>query len=365
MKKFTAVMLLSLIFCLFGQAGNAHDHNIIEVEATGIGSNMKAATTVAQRNAIDQAIGTYILSETEVNNYVTVKDKILSKSEAFVKSYQLIDKARLEDGSWEVTIKAQVTKDMVMSDLEALGILLSQLDNPSIVVFYAPRGVQYNQRYTEQAINMINQYFTTNRYDVYDLDQLSAMLEDDISLKQSMGDDVDMAEVLAKKLKADYYVTVALMLENLGNGKKKAKATAKLFNASTAKLLGTQNGYSEEIYGNNTAQDRNIDQAVKKLMPLLMKQVKEYWKEQLDKGRMFVLNFQKLPKGFATKKKLMNALSSSVKEYKKISNTQYNVWYQGNLEDMQMAIYDALVGVYGKEIDMVNRGDRVDIFPVE
>ncbi|MCK5760458.1 MAG: Dr family adhesin structural subunit, partial [Candidatus Delongbacteria bacterium] len=281
----------------------SHDHNITEVEVQGIGTDRDSAIRDAQRNAISTAIGTYLVSEQEMQDYMTVKDQILSKSEGFVKAYEVIDQSREVDGSWTVTIKAAVTKDIVMNDLEALGILLAQLDNPSIVVFYAPRGVKYHPRFTEQGINQINQYFTTNRYDVYDLDQLNAMIEDDISMKEiGLNEEVSMAEILAKKLKSDIYVTVALMLEDLGNGKKKAKATAKIFNASTAKLLGVQNGYSDEIYGNSTAQDANIDQAAKKLMPLIMKQVKGYWKLQLDKGKQYVIMFSKLPKGRKVKK---------------------------------------------------------------
>ena len=343
----------------------SHDHNITEVEVQGIGTDRDSAIRDAQRNAISTAIGTYLVSEQEMQNYMTVKDQILSKSEGFVKAYEVIDQSREVDGSWTVTIKAAVTKDIVMNDLEALGILLAQLDNPSIVVFYAPRGVKYHPRFTEQGINQINQYFTTNRYDVYDLDQLNAMIEDDISMKEiGLNEEVSMAEILAKKLKSDIYVTVALMLEDLGNGKKKAKATAKIFNASTAKLLGVQNGYSDEIWGNTTAQDANIDQAVKKLMPLIMKQVKGYWKLQLDKGKQYVIMFSDLPEGRKIKKAVTTVLKSGAKEIKKISNTEYKVWITKSIDDYLDSIGDGIQEqIYqGKDFDYENRGDRINIY---
>jgi hypothetical protein len=305
----------------------SHDHNITEVEADGMGADRDAALLDAQRNAISNAIGTYLISEQEVQNYMTVKDQILAKSEGFVKSYSVINQFRESDGSWVVKIKAAVTKDIVLNDLEALGILLAQVGNPSMVVFYQPKGVPYDKRYTEQAINNINQYFTVNRYNVYDLDQLNAMIEDDMSMKQvALNEEVDMAEILAKKLKADIYVTVAILLEDLGNGKKKAKSTAKIFNASTAKLLGVQNGYSDEIWGNNTAYDANIDQSIKKLMPMIMNQVKGYWKEQIDKGKQYILMFSGLPEGREFKQKLPDILSKKAREVKKISYEEYHVW---------------------------------------
>jgi len=302
-----------------------------------------------------------------MQNYMTVKDQILAKSEGFVKAYSVLDQSRETDGSWTVTIMAAVTKDIVLNDLEALGILLSQLGNPSLVVFYAPRGVQYDQRYTEQAINNINQYFTVNRYDVYDLDQLNAMIEDDMSMKQvALGEDVDMAEILAKKLKADIYVTVAIILEDLGNGKKKAKATAKIFNASTAKLLGVQNGYSDEIWGNNTAYDANIDQATKRLMPLIMNQVKGYWSEQLDKGKQFILMFSDLPQGREYKQLLLDIVSSNANEVKKVTFEEYQIWIRNSIDDYINSIGDQLEEkIYGKEFDYENRGDRINIFPLK
>ncbi|GEM_PF-847262 len=345
----------------------SNDHNITEVEAQGIGADRDAAIRDAQRNAISTAIGTYLVSEQEMQNYMTVKDQVLAKSEGFVKSYSILNQAREADGSWAVTIMAAVTKDIVLNDLEALGILLSQLGNPSMVVFYAPMGVQYDQRYTEQAINNINQYFTVNRYDVYDLDQLNAMIEDDMSMKQiAPGEDVDMAEILAKKLKADIYVTVAIILEDLGNGKKKAKATAKIFNASTAKLLGVQNGYSDEIWGNNTAYDANIDQAIKKLMPLIMNQVKGYWKEQLDKGKEYILMFSDLPQGREYKQILLDVVSSGAKEVRKVTYEEYQIWITNSIDDYINSIGDQLEEkVYGKEFDYDNRGERINIFPVK
>jgi len=366
LKKILPLLLMALSL-VFGQTTAAlGDMNLIEVTVEGLGSTQQGALDQAKREAISTAIGTFITSETEVQNYMTVKDKVLAKSEGFVKSYEMLNKNKSADGMWTVKIKAVVSKEMLLTDLEALGVLMSQLDNPKIVVFYAPKGVAYDERYTEQGINGINKYLTTNRYDVYDLDQLNAMIEDDISMKQvALGEEVDMAEMLAKKLKADLYITVALLLEDVGNGKKKAKATAKIFNASTAKLLGTENGYSDEIFGNNTAFDANIDQATKKLMPLMMNQVKNFWKLQIDKGRQFELLFSGLPKGMPAKMALAKTLKSVCKEVKKVSDTQYTVWYQGSLDELQEAIYEPIQEVYKKEIDMKNRGDRLDIFPAK
>ena len=346
---------------------HSHDHNVTEVEAEGTGSDRENAIRDAQRNAIATAVGTYLTSEQEMQNYMTVRDQILAKSEGFVKSYQVIDQVRESDGSWTVKIFAAVSKDILMDDLEALGILLSQLGNPSIVVFYAPRGVPYDQRFTEQAINQINQYFTTHRYSVYDLDQLNAMIEADLMMKEaSIGEDIDMAQILAKQLKADIYVTVSLILEEVAHGVKKAKATARIFNASTAQLLGVQNGYSDEIYGNVTAHDANIDQAVKKLMPPMMNQVKGFWREQLDKGRRFVLLFSNLPPGRQTRAVMTEVLQAGAREVKRISNEQFEVWLTVPIDDYFIRIGDDIQNrIYqGTDFDYSNRGDRIDIFPL-
>ena len=368
-RKVLILFFLIMTTYAFSQTSQfMHDHNVTEVEVEGTGSNRNAAISDAQRNAIATAVGTYLTSEQEMQNYMTVRDQILSKSEGFIKSFSVIEQIRESDGSWTVKISAAVAKDMVLSDLEALGILLSQLGNPSILVFYAPRGVPYDQRFTEQAINQINQYFTTHRYSVYDLDQLNAMIEADLMMKEaSIGEDVDMAQILAKQLKTDIYVTVSLILEEVGHGVKKAKATARIFNASTAQLLGVQNGYSDEIRGNVTAFDASIDQAVKKLMPPMMNQVKGFWREQLDKGRRFVFLFSKLPPGRQTRAAMIQVLQSEAKEVKRISNEQFEVWLTIPIDDYFIRIGDDIQDrIYqGVDFDYSNRGDRVDIFPLE
>ncbi|MEO0224689.1 MAG: hypothetical protein ABIL76_06330, partial [candidate division WOR-3 bacterium] len=45
------------------------------------------AISDALRNAIEQALGTYIESQTIIDNYQLIEDNILSKSKGYVKSY--------------------------------------------------------------------------------------------------------------------------------------------------------------------------------------------------------------------------------------------------------------------------------------
>jgi hypothetical protein len=104
------------------------------VTATGIGPTKKEAELAAQRNAIEKDIGSFVDSETVTKNFMLIKDKILSKSRGYIKSFETISSQKQSDGNWEVKIKAEVAKGDLKNDLDALGILREKMGNPRIIV---------------------------------------------------------------------------------------------------------------------------------------------------------------------------------------------------------------------------------------
>ncbi|MBN2857790.1 MAG: hypothetical protein JXN63_05250 [Candidatus Delongbacteria bacterium] len=81
---------------------------IYEVTAEGRGTDMDSALKAAQKNAVEKAVGVYIKSESKVKNYISENDEVMSKSEGFINSYEVIDSKQEEDGMWIVTITASV-----------------------------------------------------------------------------------------------------------------------------------------------------------------------------------------------------------------------------------------------------------------
>ena len=62
----------------------------------------------AFRKAVEQAIGAMVSSETVVENYQLISDKILTRARGFVKTYNVISEGEIEEGLYQVEIEAQV-----------------------------------------------------------------------------------------------------------------------------------------------------------------------------------------------------------------------------------------------------------------
>lgn len=87
----------------------------------------------ALRKAVEQGVGAYINSETQVNNFQLISDEIYSRTRGYVSSYRIINEE--QDGDlYRVVIRAVVNTDGIENDLAAIGILLGEQGRPRIMV---------------------------------------------------------------------------------------------------------------------------------------------------------------------------------------------------------------------------------------
>ena len=351
-----------------GQGSEAHDAEYYQVEAEGEGNNHDAALKAAMRAAIEKAVGVYVQSETEVQNWQLKKDQIISHTEAFITDYEILDKFRTGT-IWTIRIMATVSNKKLLDELQELQILQKQLNNPKILVYYDKSGEKYEERYTQQAINSINEYLVTYRYEVVDLGHIEELLREDNALSRYI-EGKDLVFELARRMKADVYITVAVVLENTrysgGRQYSKAKATIKAFDASTAKLLATRTDYGPEqsFSRESTGYDAGIDMAVKEAIPYVIEQIQGFWKLEISKGTQFKLFVTGI--AFPDQMKFTQALQNIVNEVKQEgsgeNSVEYTVWYFGTNEELVMTLYSVVPTMSGKTFNRTNRGNRIDIF---
>jgi TolB-like protein len=114
------------------------------VTAEGVSSIRSGQEDIARDNAVDdalrkaveQGVGVFVESETLVENYQLVNDRILSQSRGYVRSYQIV-KEQKEANQIRVTVNAEVTLGDLRKDLDAIGALLSRKHKPRIMVMIA------------------------------------------------------------------------------------------------------------------------------------------------------------------------------------------------------------------------------------
>ncbi len=87
----------------------------------------------ALRKAVEQGVGSFINSETRVENFQLLSDRIYSQATGYVSSYRIVSESR-ETDLYRVIIRAKVKMEKIENDLQAIGILVTEQGRPRIMV---------------------------------------------------------------------------------------------------------------------------------------------------------------------------------------------------------------------------------------
>lgn len=129
--KIVIVLVVLAVFSLsFSYA--AEPEKIEKVVATGIGINLDKAKQNAIRNAVEQVIGTYVSSDTLVQNNQVIKDQILSYSGGFIKEMKVLSEEKTDDGLFSTKIEALVISTKLKRKIESLNIATKKVEGESL-----------------------------------------------------------------------------------------------------------------------------------------------------------------------------------------------------------------------------------------
>lgn len=95
----------------------------------------------AQRKAVEQAVGVMISSETAVQNFQLLSDKIFSQSQGYIQSYKVISEGAAEGTLYRVSIQANVALGGLKNDLSALGLLMQKVEKPRVLFMIAEQNI--------------------------------------------------------------------------------------------------------------------------------------------------------------------------------------------------------------------------------
>jgi hypothetical protein len=110
--------------------GHIAAQETVQVKATGVGATSGEAEKAALVNAVQQAVGLFLDSETLLQNEQIIYDKILSVSDGYVSKMEVLlpSRKRPSDGLFETTINATVEKAKLGSELRKQRLLISATD---------------------------------------------------------------------------------------------------------------------------------------------------------------------------------------------------------------------------------------------
>lgn len=146
--------------------------DIAEVEAKGTGVNREDALQDALRNAIGQAIGVSMSSQTQVENFVVIRDAISSRTEGYISSYQIVREVPFPDRH-EITVRAKVTVSPMQADFN---LLARAVGGVRFLVMYDDRNVATDKQHKyEFAVERINEFLSQRGYRYIDKKRFDAL----------------------------------------------------------------------------------------------------------------------------------------------------------------------------------------------
>lgn len=131
MKRFIVWLTGLLIFLSvnFAQAADLPEKQEVVAEGisaiTGnVNTAKEAAVAQALRNAVEQAVGVYVLSETKVSKYQVLSDEIYTKATGFVSNWEVLEEKQ-DNNNYKVKVKVIVGLEPLTDELKKLGVLKS------------------------------------------------------------------------------------------------------------------------------------------------------------------------------------------------------------------------------------------------
>lgn len=117
---------------------NAQETKTVTADGVAtIGSDPGAARDKAiedaLRRAVEQAVGTMVESETATENYELLSDKIYSRSQGYVKNYDVLSE-KTDGNLLRVKISAEVSSGDLSNELSAIGLLQRRMKYPRVMV---------------------------------------------------------------------------------------------------------------------------------------------------------------------------------------------------------------------------------------
>lgn len=264
------ILILSLLACSGACAKN--------ITVTGRGVTEAEATNDALRNAVENAVGILLDSETIVEQNVVLKDKIYTNSKGFVTHYQVVASQQNVDG-WCVTVNADVDTNpnsKLIDELTRIGLIDNILRNPKIAVLIPEKHFARSIPDPAGETAVIKAFIEAGFDNMVDISQERMRYNNPFNLN------ADDLHTLASSMQADILVVGEAFSESVGDigrflpkGKTtgtlscRARIEAKMYIARTGQIIAADGKYGSAV-------DISEAVAAKKALAVAGKEMGEY-----------------------------------------------------------------------------------------
>ena len=245
------------------------EEKVVEIMGTSPFSR-EDAVRQAQRSAVEEAVGVFIHSESEVENFELKKDKIISRTQGYITRLTVLG-ARKNGDLHEVTIQATVSLDKIKDDLVAMKILLESMERPTLMVLVEEDRQDMGPVGMSTAATKMTVLLGDRGFDVVDEAQSERARQLDQG-RQALAGNAAAATMLGLNAGAQYVIVGRAVAHDAGEaypgtGMKSIHASLQLMvvQTQTGLVLGSvvTNGVSAHV-SPLTGADRALEQCARK-----------------------------------------------------------------------------------------------------
>jgi hypothetical protein len=290
-----------------------------EVIAEGVASVVNVDKGVARdralsdalRNAIEQAVGSYISSQTIIENYQLLQDNIFSKAQGYIKEYMIISEKE-ENGLYRIKIRAKVKEGELKDDLSAIKLLILEKGRPRVLILS-------NEDFLEDELT---NRFRDNGFPVLDPQTLKKkMKKEALRLELSGANDTALSRMALRE--GAEMLVVAQYREELKNIKsayismdvKNITLTSRVIDPHSAEIIASHR--IEKQFPNINPQLRS--NLIDSLFRILKAQILENW--QSPTSNVVRIHLYNAP--FETYNNLRNFLMDNIRRVQKVIIKEY------------------------------------------
>lgn len=250
----------------------------------------------AQKRAVEQAIGILIDSQTQVENFQLISDKIFSQTKGYIRRYNIAGETT-EGNLLRVRINAEVALGKLSDDLSAIGILLGQMHKPRTMIMIAEQNIGsewyawwwgYHGQQTDIGVveNTIMDKLSEKGFELIDHEVAAKQIKVTAAYKiQNLT--VDQAKTLGSQADAEVVIigkAVAKLYGEVGGGMKSAQAdlSARAVRIDTGQVIASASTHGAAVHINETtagiealkkAASEAADQMITKILSVYSKEV--------------------------------------------------------------------------------------------
>jgi hypothetical protein len=263
--------------------------NLVEVTVTAGGTDEADAVRAALRKAVEIGAGTFISSQSEVKDFVLVRDTILTRSAGFVQSHKVLSKRVLPDDTVEVKLVAVVSIQGVQDMWAAVTSLLQEMGRPKIMVFIREKiGDELQDDSTVQT--RIENLLLESGFLLVDKEQLKAIDAKDLEAAAAE-DSPARLQAIAKRFGAQIFIS-GTANANAGPARDvsgvelfpyQAESNIRCYRSDTAQLMSSIPGAPtrgvDRVW--RSAATKALDAQAQQVAPKVQLDILKFWQDVL------------------------------------------------------------------------------------